>query len=236
VRNKLKKGILIILGLAVVSVLAGIVVGIQGNVRRHASDVGANYFEPMPIVKLYDFETERFVCSGTVISDNRLLTAGHCIGDKDSKFIIKNAVDKRLGIVATVEVYAAAFQIDAAILNGNFTQIKHAIMLDNTDAVLSQLMLGQEPLMVCGYPWGGEIFCMPFRTTGIDYFQIVGSAIGYPGMSGGPIFNMLTGEILGVLDRVMPYPGGIAITPTVEILKALNARKGEVNEKDEKSE
>lgn len=154
---------------------------------------------------------KRFICSGTVISKDYVLTAAHCLGGKG-----KLTVSSRSGLHAVTIVGVSA--PDGGLLKGDFR--------DETPATLNTKGLGNfiPAVMVCGYPMGQrQLLCTRAYPKGNDGFFIHARGLFLPGMSGSPVFNPETAAIVGIATGAyfMQQGGGVAISPTAGILAAV---------------
>lgn len=133
----------------------------------------------------------RTYCSGTVVSDHVIITAGHCVLLQtmmgymiDSMPIeIRDNNNVPLGVTATVN-YATP-QMDQALLVGDFTQFEHK-HLHTQPEVLSTFAVEGKHFVACGYPLGGDLYCsnLTYQRKFGFYWETTGDL--YPGMSGGP--------------------------------------------------
>lgn len=173
------------------------------------------------IVRLHDPETGRFFCSGVVISRRMIVTAAHCVGDASKGDIVAEIRDhtkQRTGIIATLK--AANHASDVAIVRGNFKQFATRQAHVTTQSVLSNIENNGREIVTCGYPWSGELVCIPMTNREQFAFQISGDGYLYPGMSGGPVIDVLTGTVIGVNSAV--YKDKILISPLVELYASLD--------------
>lgn len=180
--------------------------GETGNPKKHAA-----------VVKLYDIEHGKFFCSGTVISKNYILTAGHCLRDYERFAItieVKTMLDKPTGIKAAA-VYAAG-RSDQGLLIGDFSAFNSMPIEVRTAEELSIYQDQSRPVIACGFPYGGEYFCSAFTNRHQEAFSIGGDGFLYPGMSGGPVIDLKSGVIIGINTAVVER--GIIISPILELL------------------
>lgn len=178
-------------------------------------DVDVAKFNPM--VKIYT-RGGAFLCTGTIISDRLLVTAYHCTAE-DLAYSVKsvNRAEQLLDVkVHRVEVAnpASDWRVDQGLLTGDFTAFnKMPISLDFM-ADLQAIMT--HPLMVCGCPLGGELICYNTQAAAKSGFGVELPGFVQPGMSGGPVFSTITGEIVGLISATSER--GIVVVPTASLL------------------
>lgn len=157
-----------------------------------------------PLVRLEDKETG-FFCSGTVISDDYVLTASHCL---TSHRLLKLQMRRTpFNVVSldesktTVEAIAAASNMrsDLGLVKGDFKQFKKLdISLTPMQSIQFSTML-----MSCGFPWSASAICYPILSEPQIYYQFFAAkGLLYPGQSGGPVIDRITGTVIGVNSAV----------------------------------
>lgn len=154
---------------------------------------GEEVFEEL--VKL-EMDGDKYSCTGTVISNKYILTAGHCVDGELAKGEIK--ILNKQGQDTGIRGRAAAFNrlSDLGLILGDFTKFHKAPLAKNG-------FIGHPgPFIACGAPYGGDVICVPFTPASHFEFFIAGNGYLYPGMSGGPVYDQTTGEIVGVNSRV----------------------------------
>jgi S1-C subfamily serine protease len=172
-------------------------------------DIEAGEYEGL--IRLHD-KDGRFFCSGAIISNDYLLTAAHCVvtsrysiskediqvKDRDQKFTTKaNAVG--------VDIRA-----DYALLRGDFSKFKkfkvllHPHQIISTALNANMLAAMGAPIATCGFPLGSKTeMCLALPNMFQFDFKLASQNVPmYPGMSGGPVFNSATGEIIAVNTAV----------------------------------
>lgn len=164
----------------------------------------------------------QFLCSGTVISDDYVLTAAHCLmrsgfnpGLRTEKITIRAE-----GQLIPNIGYAAALnqRADYGLIRGNFVL--------NNKARLSykpRTILDVGPVvMSCGFPWGAEDTC--YRAYNLQPFYATIAAVGvmFPGMSGGPVIDVLSGRIFAVNSGLTP--NAVIFAPLVGLFESLNVK------------
>lgn len=143
-------------------------------------------------------------CSGVVIGKHHMATAYHCLagfypqvdGDergnpiagKLPKVEIRLADDHPTKTILTLNnITEGSSQVDYVIFKGDFSAFQVQPPVKDPYALYSNIFRGQ-PITVCGFPMGHELFCERLTIYGVLDFQIqvVGQLL--PGMSGGPGF------------------------------------------------
>lgn len=152
------------------------------------------------IIQLH--QNGQFVCSGAVFDAQYAVTAGHCnlttfMGALNTiPFEIKDSRGRSTGVTAIAA--GAGGRTDFGIIKGDFRKFKQA-KLD----VVNNQFFERVPFVTCGFPYGqNRVTCTPFvpqRTMG---FFVAGQGALVPGMSGGPVYNAITDEVVGVNSAV----------------------------------
>lgn len=132
-------------------------------------------------------------CSGVVIDNDTILTAGHCVVMETpfGTFMSPEAIEIRqsdnqpLGITGKAKV--ASGQIDRGILKGDFSKLEKSPYISDT---AKNVATHGNSYISCGYPLGLELYCTKMRFGGNSGFFIAvfGKGNLIPGMSGGPTF------------------------------------------------
>lgn len=157
-----------------------------------------------PIVRLV--VQGRTFCSGTVVNETTIITAGHCIAMDTplGPMINPNPIEIRAsdniprGHMGRVN-YASG-QMDHAILKGDFRQFKPKFYITDV-AELNKTLVAGRKLISCGYPLNGPLHCSNMVYTDKIYFFGAATGLLLPGMSGGPTMTE-DGTEVGINDAV----------------------------------
>jgi hypothetical protein len=151
------------------------------------------------IVRLYNPETDRFVCSGVVISKTLILTAKHCFSNISSGYLRVRSLDGKSSLGSAL-YYTE--KLDWILINGNFKDFTVAKTETKFSSIINSFNL-EEYYTSCGFPNGTELTCLTYND--VSYYDFMARSKElklYPSMSGGPIFNTKTGEVIGVNSKV----------------------------------
>lgn len=154
-----------------------------------------------PLVRIHN-QDDQFVCSGTVVSNKYILTAAHCLVDdygkmSTQKYKIHILNSNLLAATMVIESEAAAIntQTDYALMTGDFSNVNRYKMALGNAASLTR----SKTVVTCGYPYGGEPICYGTNAKFSTYlFRVATQGTLYPGMSGGPVYDLERNIILGV--------------------------------------
>lgn len=163
------------------------------------------------IVRLLDLDGN-FVCSGTVINSTTVLTAAHCIVEQDG--YIQNG-EKTLKVPFVLIAMNSFY--DVALIKGDFANFATAQMVSDPYAITSKTT---KKLMSCGYPMGGALFCSEFAYKMTVMYKFLGFSFLYKGMSGGPVFDEDTGEVIAV-NTAVDHEYSV-MSPTINIYDLLS--------------
>lgn len=153
-------------------------------------------------------ENGKGFCSGSVIDNNYIVTAAHCIVEGTGKLNSKTLNVRTNGgklIQVNARAGAANTRVDVGLVVGDFRDfqfvpIDYKTMHDfqSTNPLLKMLQQfnnQEQPTtessaaITCGYPEAqATLTCIPVRDLQYDTFQLIGQGQLFPGMSGGPVF------------------------------------------------
>lgn len=169
-------------------------------------------FKSMVIVRLHRPEDGSFFCSGTIISAKYVLTAGHCVGPMLGERVIVKDANGRV-IDANAKSYSAEQRSDQGMVLGNFSKYtKTAVVVDPVANI--DIWNTSSNLISCGYPYAGKLLCVQIKFIGPRNFLMAARGYLYPGMSGGPVYDMNSGKIIGVNTAV--EDDHLILSPTIE--------------------
>lgn len=168
-----------------------------------------------PVVLLLDEEGKPF-CSGTVIDNNYVLTAAHCLTDQDlrmSKEIIYIASNQDVDIKTKAKAVAIDVSLDFGLVKGDFRD--YEIM---PSSFTTFLHLSKGPFVACGFPLGQKtLICEPIVNLVPHDFKYVAYDQLVQGMSGGPVLD-LSGELPTVVAVNTAVDGDINSRPSSNII------------------
>lgn len=152
---------------------------------------------------------EGTLCTSVVIDNKYALTAAHCVHSlKSDVFYIFDRYNNFTDITA-IPVATDSLR-DVALLQGDFKNFDYVIV-DFTGAEISAGMV----MRSCGFP-GGQLalFCTNLYHSGNYFFQYrtIGGPI-FQGESGGPVYNIHTGHLIGINSAVSS--NSVFISPLV---------------------
>jgi V8-like Glu-specific endopeptidase len=206
----------LIVGLLTLSVILTSMFVFESIARQTKKNVQPDL---MSIVRLHDSDSGDYFCSGTVISDTVVLTAGHCLSDRRQVEVRSQDIEYKSALAL---VYSAYSQPDLGILVGDFRDYKKSEVQSNA-VDIHKAFMKRPHLMNCGFAYGSKISCFQFDQTGKDTFAYVSSdSAVFPGMSGGPVFDLETGKIVAVnLGAKESYS---VFTPLVALQLIMNSK------------
>lgn len=195
--------------------------------KENSEAVDAQKYSPVIRLKLTEKDgTFRSHCSAFVVSDSYAVTAAHCLVDED-EFMMTDDIgvfdvkDNDTGVRAVAG--GVNLRVDYGILKGDFSKFNKL----HVGRPLVGFLSKNGPFISFGYPWGGDLMAVQVALApGYNKFfdiHMIGPI--YPGMSGGPVVDVDSGEAVGINHAVDDV--GVLITPMVEIFKGMKIPVGE---------
>jgi len=137
-----------------------------------------------------------FVCSGTVISDQYMLTAAHCVSKQAVVQVGGYSIADTNDSVNRDAAVAFAYGVhDIAILYGDFSDFE--VKKVDWEGALINSKQG----LTCGFPQGqARVMCANYEIGGNSFFYIRGVGHTFQGSSGGPL--LVNDTVLGVNSHV----------------------------------
>lgn len=142
------------------------------------------------------------LCSAVVFDQHYALTATHCVIDGFGIMHSDNfQVLSSDGMpITTAKAVASDKMRDVALLKGDFSLFKKDVV--DFDGKLMHDIRNM-PAITCGFPGGGELFCSLLTLQGTMDFKLLGfGGILQQGMSGGPLYDAATNEVIGINSAV----------------------------------
>lgn len=174
-----------------------------------------------PVVRLESTEDD-FFCSGSVINDEYIITAAHCltgslgfISKENIKIKGANEIDQ--GIIGVA--VAINRRLDYGLIKITEGTLKNFNKVDLDPAQMGMLQ-SYPPFYTAGYPLGGQMLIekIVFDDSNELFFEKFSGRL-YPGMSGGPVVD---GRFMQVGINGAVADGYTIITPIVQFFPALN--------------
>lgn len=178
-----------------------------------------------PILGLY-FQDEkgvlRFHCTAFVVSNIYAITAAHCLENARGNLTVDNIYIYNLELVNTGIVgHAASMNSrgDFGAILGDFHNFRK-LRVSNAYGFGGH----KGPFGACGFPWGSlPLVCQSFEPAAPYYDKVMGHGFLTPGMSGGPVIDLETSDVVGV--NVEVHEGFVAISPVIGIWGALRIER-----------
>lgn len=218
----------VVLALAITMVYNYIYPGVSAYQR---SNVGLPTFNVVengvagnghPMVRIHN-QYNSFICSGTIISNSYILTAAHCLLDEEKKISMETynihvlPVDGSSVIVIPAKAASINNLADYGLMVGNFSgYATYKIAFDEVTPINNS-----NNLVTCGFPWGANGVCYKITSQLKQYyFRSAASGRLFPGMSGGPVFDIDKKVVIGVNSAVVSDQ--ILIAPLVGLFESLD--------------
>lgn len=148
------------------------------------------------IVRLVDIGTGQTFCTGVVINSNTIVTAAHCTAYHNPFYpgiSVRGEDNRELHINPTRMI--GNQRADFAVLKGDFSIFKSKKLVQNAEQINAVILDQDRRFVQCGYAYGGSLVCSSVNKISIYGFLFKGSSFIYPGMSGGPLFDISTNEV-----------------------------------------
>lgn len=160
-------------------------------------------------------------CSGTVVDDVHIITAAHCLTPTDKDILpptieIRRADNLPIGVIAQIQAFDP--RTDVGILFGDFTTLMHRTALSGAEDINKAFR--EHTIVICGYPLAGRFTCSKLTDCKNSNFKFSCKGFAYPGMSGGPVVDSDTGNLVAVTSAV--NDDEVILSPLVEVWKDLH--------------
>jgi len=190
--------------------------------RAKELGTGPNVTELLPLIALYRKNVSgewTFYCSAVVATNSYALTASHCLlnpetGEMTTEEIQVRTIELSMKNALIVKAASINRRADLGIVLGDFSNFKKVL-------VARRGFFGHKgPYVACGFPYGeAPPACIPFVPVINHFFMIKGIGHLYPGMSGGPVIDATTNEVVGL--NILADDGFVAVAPMIGFLGAL---------------
>ncbi len=192
------------LSVLLISIVVNAMIGAALAIQIDQENIGTGYMtQPsliypsfQPIIRLE--RQDGVLCSGVVIDTQYALTAAHCVTG-DWGLMYKKPIDilDQFGVFTDTKAIAVALDTDRdiALIKANFEAFQSMPLFEETTIT--------NPVLSCGFPGGGNMYCSMFNIIGSSLFQLkaTGGQL-YPGQSGGPVIDLTTKSVIGVNSAV----------------------------------
>jgi len=183
----------------------------------------------LPVVRL-EWRNGTFVCSGFVISDNYIVTAAHCLMHYDTFFpglshedmviTLYDAQDPNVWTKVNAKPAALNNRADYGLLVGDFKDVSRVSIL--YDSTMFKLIGGGQ-VAACGFPYGASSICyLSQRPIGKWYEKLNVKVLLFPGMSGGPVVDVITGAVFAVNSAV--YGEDALVAPLIGLFDSFGIK------------
>lgn len=167
------------------------------------------------VVQMVDLESGKGFCTGFVISNNYMISAAHCfvdqktskLNDKQYGARARSIEDANIVMTVFVDVVGVHVNADYALLKGDFTELSK-LKVNVSGSVMQQwtqrsLLPGMPPIPVfaIGYPYGTTVAMAYAQSDCRNVYDFIECGLSqglFPGCSGGPVIDPLSGEVIGI--------------------------------------
>lgn len=149
---------------------------------------------------------DRTFCSGTVVNETTVLTAGHCmliptiLGETVNTEPIEIRAKDDISRKTFGRINTMSPQMDWAVLKGNFKIYNYRTVITDVETLNNKRDKTAE-FISCGYPMAGNLFCTPVHYLYREDFMWAVEGLLLPGMSGGPVIDS-EGNVIAINHAV----------------------------------
>lgn len=180
-------------------------------------DIYIDANKPMKDAVIQLYRNGEFYCTAFVIGNNYALTAGHCLMDQETYERTAEEIDIRLQGKATgtkAKAVGIDYRRDLGLIQGDFKEYAR-LQVQNQELAIEKVVAA------CGFPGGNKNYsCTHVSIVAFDGFFLRGMGMLQPGMSGGPVVNPSTNEVIGINSSAWPLRegGGVDFTSVLGVL------------------
>lgn len=152
-------------------------------------------------------------CTGSVVSDELIITAYHCI---DTFLAYRQPVfitDENKTVLVQTSIVKINKSLDLAVLKGDFRLFDKLKLKKVQDGIFDS----KKTYVNYGYAYGGQLLSYNFKPIGKYYFSVKGEGHVFHCMSGGPVIDIETNELVGV-NYVGHQEGYVLVNPIVNLI------------------
>lgn len=181
---------------------------------------GDNALKPVIAIYRKNLSGEwTYYCTAFVVTNAYALTASHCLMDgKTGELATDELQIRNIDLKPTNTITAKAASInsraDVGVVLGDFSAYKKL-------NIVRQGFFGHKgPYVSCGFPYGETPpLCIPFIPITNYFFKVKGHGALFPGMSGGPVIDVPTNDVVGL--NLLAENEFVAVAPMIGIVGAL---------------